>query len=698
MNSVYYQLTLQFTSPWLSSTGQNIGRVDATSLRDEHGLPYLPTSQIKGMWLEASTLYSQKIETPLEGLVTRLFGKEGAEQAGNLQFLYERAVLDSATQQAILQNKALQARLFITNHKTARDKVQGTTKAHTKRALETVVPMPLVAYFSLSLDNQEELQQAEYLLEESLVFFNKIAANKYRGLGKVHCVFAPFDENLITELLAPTTENQETLDLSHGHLNYRITPHNRSIVTQDRRTTNDREICDYFPGNILVGIAANQLYGEMKHAGVFNGATHIVFSNAYPVLGQSTNSSLPQPFALHKLKAALSAKEKQQRFNRSACQADNQKQLAQCRVGYLAETQNGIQEIQVRKGARRQTANENRVAKPSALFDTQWVEPDYCFQGKLSWNTQSEDETALVKKLVLALQGIKKVGANKSEGYGTASIEFFNSALPTPPSQPLTQPSKQLVLWALSDLALLDEFGQPCFTPNLLQLGFNDKGRLDPAHSFIRTHCYSPYNGKRGTEPQRQVITKGSVLVYQLDDEIRIDSHIRHIGLYTLEGLGQVWINPPLLFAPQLDLSEITQNPPLLNTYRLPECKTDVSQFLSWLNATKDNDDDSEKHVQAVLETIKSLYQDYRLFVAITANTLAGPSLAQWSNALSNYDNNEYTAPLNEFKVGFGDNATFWTNLINKHGDELSQLQVHQRVLKRLSRGLAEQWRQGVWA
>lgn len=108
---------------------------------------------------------------------------------------------------------------------------------------------------------------------------------------------------------------------------------------------------------------------------------------------------------------------------------------------------------------------------------------------------------------------------------------------------------KPLVLWCLSDLACVDERGSPTLTPMAADLGVGDfPGQLDPGRSAISGRRYAPWNTYlNAPDREHAVIEAGSVLVFELEGEVKLDLFREGCGRWRERGLGLVWPNPPLL-------------------------------------------------------------------------------------------------------------------------------------------------------
>lgn len=717
-----FKLVLQFTSEWLTSSGQNAGYVDTASLKDENGLPYLPTSAIKGMWREAALDYCDACEEDPR-LVDLIFGTEGKKYSknksqGKLSFIYEVAQLDVKHQTLLDGKPELKSRLFIKKDKTARDNILGAAKEKTKRAIETVVPVPLVTLFQLNIDDQVQLAQAQDLLESSFLFFNKIAHSKYNGLGKVHCTLAKLDDDDQKAILPELQDLNLNIDYSKGELNYTLRPLNRFAITQHSRTEGANEICNFVPGSIVMGMLSKHFYAELEQTGVFS-KNAIRFGNAYPVYEQADAHTLeqinhvfyPMPLAFHQEKVQQS----KSIVNKIMGLPNTTTQYKQCRKGFACfdEVQSKLLVCVPQQFNRRQTATKKRVAKDAALFETTTIEPQFKYQGKIYWDTSQPGLNQKIQKYITHLsRHLQKMGKKTNEGYGSAHISFNQTAEPLTVAKNTC--SNSLTVWALSDVMLLDEFGQPNLAPiQLIDLGLNNlnlskstglTGKLDLTRSFIRTRSYMPFNGDRGQEPQRYVIEKGSVLIYELEDKIPQASQTCFIGLNQFEGLGQVWLNPPMLAQSQFTLSKLAGQINTQDTYIIGQSmlsEDSANAFSNWLDNTA-SDTESELLVDELCELVKTLYQHHRNYDGSYDNELSGPSMSQWQNALRNPDKGSYTKVIKEMLTGPNVQDNIWASLNEcitglAKSNKIEPFYLRLRLLKKLSRGRANNWQQGVF-
>lgn len=159
--------------------------------------------------------------------------------------------------------------------------------------------------------------------------------------------------------------------------------------------------------------------------------------------------------------------------------------------------------------------------------------------------------------------------------------------VPWQPSEPVLENSsvhqgRRIVsFWCLSDLALEDpNTGAPIIFPAGDVFGLRGS-ELDRRRSFVLTRRYAPFNKTLGRRDlDRVVIAGGSVLAFAAAaaaDETAISEVARRgIGLYRENGLGRVWVNPPMLrtAVPQFERSVCFAS--------LPARQADVARLPAW--------------------------------------------------------------------------------------------------------------------
>ena len=107
--------------------------------------------------------------------------------------------------------------------------------------------------------------------------------------------------------------------------------------------------------------------------------------------------------------------------------------------------------------------------------------------------------------------------------------------------------SSEVILYANSRLALIDEVGNPTYDLKYLCDGLEDKSIVYEKIQ-LKTSTFTPYNGKRQIKDyERVVINKGSVIVLKDISDEQLQSIQDGVGAYLSEGFGEILINPSFL-------------------------------------------------------------------------------------------------------------------------------------------------------
>ena len=430
-----------------------------------------------------------------------------------------------------------------------------------------------------------------------------------------------------------------------------ITLQDDCVFSERNATEGGHRALDYIPGSVLLGAAAAQLYPKEDQATAFQlfHSGTVRFGNAYP-LTQNGAETFPMPACWHEAKGKPALEEgkvnpeKTWRLDQCADHAlpnneqGEKQQPKQLRSGYVA-LDGSLADS--RKSFRMKTAIDGKTgrAKEAMLFGYDALEAGQRFYCRVDCDYL--DDTWL-NKLKAVFSKPLLLGRSRSSEYGRANVVLVG--VPQPASSTASG-NKQITLWLQSDLMAVDEFGQPNLSPAPQDLGL-PKGHLVADRSYVRTRRYSAWNAyKRGYEMERQVIGKGSVLVYQLDEALSAD-HIQQIqrglGLERQAGLGQVWLNPPLLentnhaqpvFAnsipPIIDGTSSQHNAPV---------GADKPDLILWLEQRKNQATGKEKVAGEARQQAKA-YRDFlasaRGLAGLDRRIPVGPSHSQWGVVLA---------------------------------------------------------------
>lgn len=323
------------------------------------------------------------------------------------------------------------------------------------------------------------------------------------------------------------------------------------IISQSGATAGDHGCLDYLPGSALLGVAASRLYADLpqEQSNLLFHSGSVRFGDALPIDGEEP--SWPVPMCWHQIKGEdiYQVASTNKRLNPSAIfdpsrkAPEEGKQPKQLRDGHV--TASG-KLIKAEKDYELKTAinAETGSAATSQLFGYQSLKAgqEFVFTVTVDANVDAK----LIKQLADSLVGQVLLGRSRSAQFGKADIKKI-SCLPDVAQAPA---DNTLRLWLLSDLALLDDMGNPLVSPTAKTLGLPEGSQWQVNQSFIRSRSYTPFNSKRRSyDLQRQVISRGSVLVFSLPralTEQELQS-LRFVGQYQEAGLGKVAINPQLL-------------------------------------------------------------------------------------------------------------------------------------------------------
>lgn len=412
------------------------------------------------------------------------------------------------------------------------------------------------------------------------------------------------------------------------------------VLSSDASTTGEHAGLDFIPGATLRGVAASRLYGKLDQAAqwdVFHSG-RVRFGNAR-IVTRHGDAAMPMPYCWHGTKGIPTVD--RGRLDSSAIHnlaaPDHQlaadQQPVQLRDGYLAED-GGLREVL--RSYRLKTAinpGSGRAAE-SQLFGYSSINGNQQFVARLQWDDEL-GHPDWAARLQEALSGTLRLGRSRTAQYGRvdSTLEQVHAKSPDAIDGP------RLTLWLISDLCALGAHGQPSLLPALGDLvpGLPGDIPLDCNASFLRIRRYAPFNShRRLPEPERQVITAGSVLSYdigQLDASQRklvAQECARGLGLYRECGLGEVLANHPLLagarpgFAPASEAAE---------TQPGKETAEPQAAIVAWLKEQATRAGTGEQNRRRAEQWAAALGKLYRAAMALVGADMpgeVGPSRSQW--------------------------------------------------------------------
>lgn len=385
------------------------------------------------------------------------------------------------------------------------------------------------------------------------------------------------------------------------------------IISQSSASAGDHQCLDYIPGGSLLGIAASTMYSRLtpeQAQQVFH-SNAVRFGDALPFNG--VEGAWPIPLCWHQVKGAdiYVGDGVNKRVDEKAIFDPSRKNLAknlqpkQLRAGHI--TADG-QMLLAEKDHELKTAINAKTgaAAESQLFTYQSLKAGQVFAFSVTVDGSIADE--LTQLLQESLCGKIRLGRSRSAQFGEALIEPLNSSLEVATESNSTN---ELRLWLLSDLALLDDYGNALLQPTAESLGLPEGSKWEVSKSFIRPRSYTPFNAKRRCyDLERQVISRGSVLVFSLSRELKDEEieALRFVGLYQNAGLGHVAVNPSLLATEHPNFKEFVQKKVVQsNTVKEPT-QSLLIRVLKQKSGIDQNNDQIEKMAKSLVDDIKAFF------------------------------------------------------------------------------------------
>lgn len=419
-----------------------------------------------------------------------------------------------------------------------------------------------------------------------------------------------------------------------------ITLQDDCIFSERNATEGAHQALDYIPGGALLGAVAARLYPTLSSQCAFDWfhSGKMRFGNAYPLA--AGKRTFPMPACWHEAKNESAIKggkiDETKVWRLDKCERNTlpkNQQPKQLRTGYLS-LDGCIAETH--KSFRMKTAIDADTgrAKESALFGYDALQAGQRFYAQITCDdTMTEAD---ITQLKAVFNKSLLLGRSRSAEYGRATAEILEKQSELSSDKTVSQ---EITLWLLSDLMVLDEYGQPTLSPKPQHLGL-PKGELVAANSFLRTRRYSTWNAhKQGYEMERQVISKGSVLVYKLESPLTAE-HLQLIaaglGVERQAGLGQVWLNPPLL-AGEKPHFEKSVAPLADKANELPKPAKEP-ELIAWLRKQQGDSrskQDFAREAKRIARGYQALMESTRGLKGLDTNVHVGPSHSQWGAVLA---------------------------------------------------------------
>lgn len=419
---------------------------------------------------------------------------------------------------------------------------------------------------------------------------------------------------------------------------------------------------DYLPGFLLLGAAAARLYAQLPRPEAWRlfHSGQVRFGDALP--WADDQPTWPIPLCWHERKNAPAIKEQwiagEQVRNLQFGPFKDNAQPKQLRSGYVRVDG---RHLSVEKAFRMKTAidpNTGRVAE-SQLFGYESIRAGQSFVAHV--RAAADLDATLWQRLVEALtdQGELLLGRSRSAEYGRVAVERLDRRLgDLEPAPNTATQGVDVTLWCLSDVALIDQWGQPILAPTPEALGLQ-RGEIVWDRTFLRFRRYALWNRHRdGYDVERQVIQHGSVIGLRLPSPLT-DAERTHlaagVGLYREAGLGWVSVDPQLLAQPEPVFGEcrhtLESQPPSRPNHPL----------IAWLEVEQGGGERrrvAETQVQDLRKKLEHCYDQARRYAGVPEHLPIGPSPSQWGTLyeVARQDDSQDLAGL-RMRLFVGNNA-----------------------------------------
>lgn len=386
------------------------------------------------------------------------------------------------------------------------------------------------------------------------------------------------------------------------------------VINASLATEGNMKTLDYIPGSNFLGIVAKE-YKKWKKKGLAYSLFHsgeVSFGDAH--LTKDGNPSYAMPFSLftNKLDTEVRGSDAQVWLHHALVEKDIRPQekigikeknsnsdeeekdyiqLKQYRAGYLNKNRDFISGIKKQFALKSAQDRKIRKSKDSAMFGFESISAGQEFIFSVDFKSEDSEKKkfteAIIDELIQDLSGPQRIGKSKSAQYGQVKIEKIDISNAFTDRKP---DANRLLIYAESNLCFFNKYGQPTYQPSPKDFGLAGKGQFDWAASQIRTYTYSPWNAHRKTtDPQRNCIQKGSVLVFKFTEgNLAENPSDKHVGAFNSEGLGRVIYNPEFLVTDEQALwkfkltkpgtkiiGQLKTTDPLENNY-----KSELAKFL----------------------------------------------------------------------------------------------------------------------
>ena len=315
---------------------------------------------------------------------------------------------------------------------------------------------------------------------------------------------------------------------------------NASLATEGNMRT-----LDYIPGSNFLGIVAAKRYKQLPLSAAYDifHSGKVSFGDAHIAEGLAYSYQIPFSYLMEKLKQKITQDSIWVHHHLQSLKIETSR-FKQQREGFINRNSTYIKRPKKSMAIKSAYDRNVRASKSGAMFGLQSLSQGQTFIFAIHFS-----DTKYIKQVTQQLVGKNRIGKSRNAQYGQVEIKELESPPLLFENREMT--SKQLVIYAESNLCLLNEYGQSTFQPEMKDFGLSKEyGDIDWKACKIRTYSYSHWNAHRNTgDTPRDVIQKGSVFVLKLKEAIPLKHLPKQIGIHHAEGLGRILYNPAFLDA-----------------------------------------------------------------------------------------------------------------------------------------------------
>ena len=337
-----------------------------------------------------------------------------------------------------------------------------------------------------------------------------------------------------------------------------LTAHEAAVFSKRAATEGEHQTLAHPTGAALLGWAARRYdtFGEDDRYTIFHSGD-VRFSNALP-LTEDGAIAYPAPQLITQPKHAKGGVvdgalvRDQLRVGRKPPKPTQDDEAQYEAIGKALFITADARVVAAQLGSRLRTATSGGRAAAGQLFGYEHISPDQVPRYAATIEAEGLSDAAWNRLLdIFRGDGDIHLGRASNTSYGGAyncNLHLPDDNVQVWPRGGVATGASHVRVWALSDLALVDDEGSPSFQPTAAMLGLPGEGRLDGADSAIGVRRYAPWNGKlRSRDLERQVIEAGSVITFSYDTPLPQCDGLGVVGVWRETGLGRIWVAPPLL-------------------------------------------------------------------------------------------------------------------------------------------------------